>query len=53
MPPHRTRQPLGRLFWFAGLAVGIAGGALVAISLAGAAPARQEAQRQPNASAMM
>lgn len=53
MPPHRTRQPMARLFWLAGLAVGIAGGALVAITLAGAAAPQAEAQRQPSASAMM
>lgn len=44
---------MARLFWLAGLAVGIAGGALVAITLAGASAAPDSAQRQPSASAMM
>ena len=53
MPSHRKPQSLARLFWLAGLAIGIAGGALVAVTLASAGEPQESVYRQPNASAMM
>ena len=38
-PPERRRPASGRLFWIAGLAVGIAGGAAAAVLLSEAASA--------------